>query len=351
MEYLFYGNILRKIAFPFSYTYKWITSFRNYLFDIRVLKSTKFDIPTIVVGNISVGGTGKTPQIEYLIRLLSKKYNVAVLSRGYKRKSKGFIIADETSNAEMIGDEPFQYFQKFKNISVCVDTDRVHGVQQLQKLKPETEVVLLDDAFQHRKIEGGLNILLTSYDNLYCDDSILPTGNLRESVVGAKRAQLIVVTKCPENLTENQQFEIIKKLNSSLYQTIFFSSISYDTVLKGDHKITITDLQGSEILLVTGIANPTPLLSHLEKNKIKYRHLKFKDHHHFSNQDIVTINNEFDKIKSNKKIVLTTEKDYVRIFVKLSNVNFIAIKTKFINHKTDFDNLINTYVESSTRNR
>ncbi len=344
-------NLIRKIAFPFSHIYKWITSFRNYLFDIRVLKSTKFDSPTIVVGNLSVGGTGKTPQIEYLIRLLSKKYNVAVLSRGYKRKSKGFIIADETSNAEMIGDEPFQYFQKFKNISVCVDADRVHGIQQILKLKPKVEVVLLDDAFQHRKIEGGLNILLTSYDNLYCDDSILPTGNLRESVVGAKRAQLIVVTKCPEKLTEDQQFEIAKKLNPSLYQTIFFSSISYDTVLKGDHEITITDLQESEVLLVTGIANPTSLLNYLEKNEIKYRHLKFKDHHHFSNQDIVTINNEFNQIKSNKKIVLTTEKDYVRIFEKLPNVNYIAIKTKFINHKKDFDNLINTYVESSTRNR
>ncbi|MCF6182088.1 tetraacyldisaccharide 4'-kinase [Lutibacter sp.] len=344
-------NLIRKIAFPFSFIYKWMTSFRNYLFDIRVLKSTKFDIPTIVVGNLSVGGTGKTPQIEYLIRLLSEKYTIAVLSRGYKRKSKGFIIADETSNAEMIGDEPFQYFQKFKNISVCVDADRVHGIQQILKLKLKVEVVLLDDAFQHRKIEGGLNILLTSYDNLYCDDSILPSGNLRESVVGSRRAQLIVVTKCPNKLTEDQQFEIAKKLNPSLYQTIFFSSISYDTVLKGDHEITITDLQESEILLVTGIENPTPLLNYLEKNEIKYRHLKFKDHHHFSNQDIVTINNEFNQIKSNKKIVLTTEKDYVRIFEKLPNVNYIAIKTKFINHKKDFDNLINTYVESSTRNR
>ena len=344
-------NFIRKIAFPFSFLYKWITSLRNYLFDINVLKSTEFDIPTIVVGNLSVGGTGKTPQIEYLIRLLSKKYKVAVLSRGYKRKSKGFVIADSNSNVEIIGDEPYQYFQKFKNVSVCVDADRVHGVQQLLNRKPKTEVVLLDDAFQHRKIKGGLNILLTSFDNLYCDDIILPTGNLRESAIGAKRAQIIVVTKCPEKLSENQLFKIAKKLNPSLYQTIFFTTISYDTVIKGADKITMDDLNGSEILVVTGIANPTPLLDHLKNNNIKYNHLKFKDHHQFSNQDITTIKQEFNKISSNKKIVLTTEKDYVRIFGKLPNVYYISIKTKFINHKKDFDNLINAYVESSTGNR
>ncbi|MFK5957850.1 MAG: tetraacyldisaccharide 4'-kinase [Lutibacter sp.] len=344
-------NLLRKIAFPFSYLYKWITSFRNYLFDIQFLKSTEFDIPTIVVGNLSVGGTGKTPQIEYLIRLLSEKYKVAVLSRGYSRKSKGFMIADETSNAEIIGDEPFQYFQKFKNISVCVDADRVHGVQQILKFKPNTELVLLDDAFQHRKIKGGLNILLTSFDNLYSDDSILPSGNLRETAKGANRAKLIIVTKCPEKLTEDEQFEIAKKLNPRLSQTIFFTSISYDTVLKGNQELQVEDLKGSEILLVTGIANPTPLLRYLENKNITCNHLKFKDHHHFSDQDIANIKNRFGEIQTNKKIILTTEKDYVRIFDKLPNVYYIAIKTIFINHKTDFNNLINTYVESSTRNR
>lgn len=343
-------NFLRKIAFPFSFLYKWITSFRNYLFDKGVLKSTAFKIPTIVVGNLSVGGTGKTPQIEYLIRLLHKKYKVAVLSRGYKRNSKGFIIANTNSNAEIIGDEPYQYFQKFKEITVCVDSDRVNGVQQLLQRKPKTEVVLLDDAFQHRKIKGGLNILLTSYDNLYCNDTLLPSGNLRESISGANRAQIIVVTKCPVELSENQQFEIAKKLKPNLYQTVFFTTISYDKTLKGINKLTIEELKDYEVLLVTGIANPMPLADYLKTNKISFKHLLFKDHHHFSSQDISTINLEFNKIQSNKKIVLTTEKDYVRIFAKLSNVYYIAIKTKFINHKTDFDNLINAYVESSTRN-
>ncbi len=344
-------NFIRKIAFPFSFLYKGITSLRNYLFDIGVFKETKFDIPTILVGNLSVGGTGKTPQIEYLIRLLSTKYNVAVLSRGYRRKTKGFVIADETSSADIIGDEPFQYYQKFKNIAVCVDEDRVHGLQQLLTLKPKTEVVLLDDAFQHRKIKAGLNILLTFFGDLYCDDKMLPTGNLRETINGAKRAKVIIVTKCPIPLSKEKQNEIIKKLNPETYQTIFFSSITYDTVLKGHGNLRIEDLQGSEILLITGIENPNPLLNYLEQNGIKYRHLKFKDHHNFTNKDIEFIQNEFNEIPSNKKIVLTTEKDYVRIFAKLPNVYYIAIKTKFINPKNDFDNLIKAYVESSTKNR
>lgn len=343
-------NFIRKIAFPFSFLYKGITSLRNYLFDNNLLKSTEFNIPTIVVGNLSVGGTGKTPQIEYLIRLLNGKYKVAVLSRGYKRKSTGFVIADINLNAEIVGDEPYQYFQKFKNITVCVDADRVHGVQEILKNKPKTEVVLLDDAFQHRKIKGGLNILLTSFGNLYSEDYLLPTGNLRESSAGAKRAQIIVVTKCPEKLAINQQLEISKKLRPKANQTVFFTTISYDSVLKGTKKLAIENLRDSEILLVTGIANPTPLLNYLKNNNIKCKHLKFKDHHHFTDQDITTIKKEFGKITSNKKIVLTTEKDYVRIFAKLPNVYYIAIKTLFINHKKDFDNLINTYVESSTRN-
>ncbi len=344
-------NFIRKIAFPFSFLYKWITSLRNFLFDKGLLKSIEFDIPTIVVGNLSVGGTGKTPQIEYLIRLLFKKYKVAVLSRGYKRKSKGFLIADNNTNAKIIGDEPYQYYQKFKEITVCVDADRVNGVQQLLKQQPNTEVVLLDDAFQHRKIKGGLNILLTSFNNLYSEDFLLPSGNLRESISGANRAQIIVVTKCPAELSEKQQFEVAKQLNPNLYQNLFFTTISYDKILKGTNKLTLDELNDYEVLLVTGIANPLPLTAYLKTNKITFKHLQFKDHHHFTDQDISLIKSEFGKMQSNKKIVLTTEKDYVRIFVKLSDVYYITIKTKFINHFKDFDNLIKAYVERSTRNR
>jgi tetraacyldisaccharide 4'-kinase len=198
-------NFLRKIVYPFAVLYGIITSIRNFLYDKNFLKSTKFKTPTLVVGNLSVGGTGKTPQIEYLIRLLQNDYKIAVLSRGYKRKSTGFIIADENASVELIGDEPFQYFKKFKNILICVDTDRTNAIQQLEKLENPPDIILLDDAFQHRKVDGGFNILLTDFNNLYVNDSMLPTGYLRENKSGAKRAQLIIVTKCPKTLSEPQK--------------------------------------------------------------------------------------------------------------------------------------------------
>jgi len=188
-------NFIRKILYPFSFVYWMVTTVRNWLYDAGIKKSTKFNIPTIVVGNLSVGGTGKTPQIEMLVRLLKDHYKLAVLSRGYKRKSKGFVLANSKVSVEELGDEPFQFFTKFSNIEVAVDGNRVRGIQQLLKLNTPPEIVLLDDAFQHRKVIGGYAILLTPYNDLYVNDTMLPTGNLRESVAGAKRAQVIVVTK------------------------------------------------------------------------------------------------------------------------------------------------------------
>ncbi len=342
-------SVFRKILYPFSLLYGVITSTRNYLFNIHVLKSTKFATPTIVVGNLSVGGTGKTPQIEYLIRLLQNDYKVAVLSRGYKRKSKGFLIADENATAESIGDEPFQYYQKFNDIIVCVDADRINGIKQLDSLKNRPDVILLDDAFQHRKVEGGFNILLTSFNDLYIDDFMLPTGNLRERVSGAERANIIVVTKCPSTLSEKEQFELTKKLNPTLYQTVFFTSIEYDNNLKGASVINLLEIENTDVLLITGIANPTPLLNYLKEKNIKFQHLKYPDHHSFNNNDLREINNRVANFKSKNSIVLTTEKDYVRIFEKINNLHFISIKTKFISHKIDFDNLIKKYVEQSSR--
>jgi tetraacyldisaccharide 4'-kinase len=189
--------ILRYLLFPFSFIYGWITTIRNFLFEKNILKSTSFEIPIIVVGNLSVGGTGKTPQIEYLIRLLSPKYKVATLSRGYKRKSTGFILANADATSELIGDEPYQLHQKFPNIHVAVDADRANGIQQLRSQKERPEVILLDDAFQHRKVKAGWYILLSSFDDLYFNDYVLPTGNLRESRKGASRADMIIITKCP----------------------------------------------------------------------------------------------------------------------------------------------------------
>ena len=206
-------SFIRKIVFPISIIYGIVTNIRNRMFDTGLLKSTRFELPVIAVGNLNVGGTGKTPQIEYLIRLLKASNKIAVLSRGYKRKTSGFVLADETSDAKQIGDEPFQYYQKFKDIKVAVDEKRVHGIEQLLTTNNPPEIVLLDDAYQHRKVNAGFYILLTSYEKLYANDYLLPTGNLRESKSGAKRAQVVIVTKCPENLSEQEQQKISKKLN------------------------------------------------------------------------------------------------------------------------------------------
>ncbi len=320
------------------------------MYNKGVLTSTKFEIPVIVVGNLSVGGTGKTPQIEYLIRLLKNKYKIAVLSRGYKRKTKGFIIADKFSDATKIGDEPFQYYQKFKDIIVAVDTDRVNGIKQLKKLHSPPEIILLDDAFQHRKVTAGFNILLTPYNDLYVDDTMLPTGNLREKIEGATRAQMIVVTKCPKELTDEQQFEVAKKLQPTLYQTVFFSKIVYDTNVKDElESIPINELKNYKVLLVTGIANPKPLTEFLIEKSIQFEHLKFGDHHNFSEKEINDIKKKFEKITSQKKIILTTEKDFVRLKSNL-DVYYLEIKIKFVDHGSDFDIKIMKYVEQSTRN-
>ena len=317
---------------------------RNYLYDAQLIKSTKFSTPTIVVGNLSVGGTGKTPQIEYLIRLLQNNYKVAVLSRGYKRKTKGFIIAKEGETAESIGDEPFQYYQKFSSIIVGVDENRTRGIHQLEQLDNPPEIILLDDAFQHRKVIGGLNILLTPYNDLYVDDFMLPTGNLREHKSGSKRASIIIVTKCPNEISEKERGIIAAKLELKANQTIFFTSISYDMKLKGTSEINLSEFENEELVLVTGIANPTPLTNYLKSKNIRLKHLKYPDHYHFKEQDIVAINEEV-KLLTNKKIVLTTEKDYVRIFADLPNLWYISIETKFVVHKANFDKLIKKYVE------
>ena len=338
-------NFLKKILYPFSLLYGLITQIRNVLFNKNVLKSNRFRTPTIIVGNLSVGGTGKTPQIEYLIRLLQPHYKIAVLSRGYKRKSKGFIIADENVSAEIIGDEPYQYYLKFPDVIVSVDANRTNGIQKLEALENPPDVILLDDAFQHRKVQGGLNILLTSYHNLYVNDVMLPTGTLRENISGAKRAQIIIVTKCPNGLNEKEQLEIVEKLKINANQTVFFTTIDYDDELKGETTINLSELKKEQIVLVTGIANPVPLTEYLESKYLKFNHLKFPDHHHFSTKEIVDIN----FLLTTSKLVLTTEKDYVRIFDRIKKLHFISIKTKFINHKKDFDNLINHYVEQSSR--
>lgn len=338
--------------YPFSLLYDEITKVRNKAYDKNLLPSYTFEVPIIGVGNLSVGGTGKTPMIEYLIRLLHKDYRTAVLSRGYKRKSQGFVLADEGSTFETLGDEPIQYFSKFRNITVAVDADRVNGIKQLLNQKPVPEVILLDDVLQHRRVSPGFTILLTSYDKLYTEDAVLPAGDLRENINGAKRSQIIVVTKCPEKLSENEQFKISKKLKPELNQTIFFTSIAYNGKIRSaTEEIELSDLKKYQVLLVTGIAKTKPLTDFLSQKKIEFTHISFPDHHNFSTRDIQSVRQRFDKMQSNKKILLTTEKDYVRLYPLLTeNVYFLPIETSFITNEKDFNKLILDYVRKNTRN-
>jgi len=344
-------GLLRKILYPFSILYGEITAVRNKFYNKGIFRSNKFNIPTIVVGNLSVGGTGKTPQVEYLVRLLQDAYKVAILSRGYKRSSKGFKVADAMTTVSDIGDEPMQYYTKFNKAIVAVDADRVQGITELSKLANAPEIILLDDAFQHRKVEAGLNILLTSYGNLYIDDKMLPSGNLREKIEGADRAQIIIITKCPDELNEQQQFEIAQKLKIELHQTVFFSTIKYGNEIIGKKgKMPINVLSNFEILLVTGIANTDTLTSFLNDQDINFQHLKFADHYNFTEKDHLKINKSYSKIKRDKKLILTTEKDYVRSFTGKDNFYYLPIKTEIIDHKEDFNKLIKKYVEQSSRN-
>lgn len=339
-------NLLRKILFPFAVLYGFITGIRNFLFDKGILKSYSFDIPIIAVGNLSVGGTGKTPQIEYLIRLLSPKYKVATLSRGYKRNSEGFIIANSTSNAAILGDEPFQLYQKFKNIQVAVDVDRKNGIEQLISQTEKPDIILLDDAFQHRKVKAGFYILLTAYGDLFSDDFMLPTGNLRESRSGAKRANVVIVTKCPENLSLDEQNRIKIRLSVSSNQELYFSFTEYDEFIYSEDKMKkVSDIRNVDKLLLAGIAKPDSFFAYLQsKNGLK---LEYPDHHHFTENDILEINN-----KSYNKLIITTEKDYVRLKGKLPSQQlfYLPIQSSFIAESENFDKTITNYVGTSTRN-
>lgn len=334
-------NLLRKILFPFAILYGFITSFRNFLFDKGVLKSYSFDLPIIAVGNLSVGGTGKTPQIEYLIRLLSDKYKVATLSRGYKRKSEGFVLADENANAAILGDEPFQFHQKFPNVQVAVDANRKNGIEQLLNQNTKPEIILLDDAFQHRKVKAGFYILLTAYNDLYADDYILPTGNLRESRIGAKRANIVIVTKCPANLSLDEQSSIKKKLRLAQNQELYFTYIDYDSAIFSEEKqLQVSDIKDSDKLLLAGIAKPEPFFKHLKMENDEL--LIFPDHHHFSDKDISDIKN-----KAQNKIIITTEKDYVRLKGQLpkEQLFYLPIKSSFVSNREGFDNSIFIYLD------
>ena len=335
-------NFLRKILFPLAFLYWLVTFIRNWLYDKGIFKSFSFDIPIIAVGNLSVGGTGKTPQIEYLIRLLSDNYKVAVLSRGYKRTTKGFILADENATASSIGDEPFQFYSKFPNIQLAVDANRKNGIENLLQLPNKPDVILLDDAFQHRKVKAGFYILLTAYDDLFCDDNILPFGNLREPSSGKKRADMIIVTKCPKDLSELAQQKIKEKLK--VKQQVFFTTIQYDDFVFGnDSQLLVSEIQSESKVLVAGIAKPKLFFDFLKNDNDET--LVFPDHHDFSKQD-----GELILAKANGREIITTEKDFVRLngLLPKSQLFYLPIKSVFLN--TNIDKTIEDYVGQSARN-
>lgn len=334
-------TFIRKFLFPFALIYGLITVLRNRLFDWGWLRATSFQLPVIVVGNLSVGGTGKTPQVEFLIRLLADSYKIATLSRGYKRQTKGFVLADSHDNALSLGDEPFQYHQKFPTIQVAVDANRTNGIQQLLVQKNKPNVILLDDAYQHRKVKAGLYILLTAYNDLYADDFMLPVGNLRELRKGANRAKIIVVTKCPEDLSFEEKNKIKTKLALAPNQALFFSAIAYDSyVYSTNNSLALEAIKNQEKVLLAGIAKPKPFFDFLKNDSDLC--VTYPDHHHFSEKDLEEI-----KAKAAGKIIITTEKDYVRL--KDSSIQnqlyYLPIKSKLLGNESLFEKLILDFIK------
>lgn len=355
-------KILSPILFPLSLLYGLIVFIRNRFYDYKIFKSLQFNIPLISVGNITVGGTGKTPHIEYLVNLLKSEFKVATLSRGYKRKTKGFILSTQESTDREIGDEPRQIKQKFPKIDVAVDANRTNGINQLATLNKNLDVILLDDAYQHRKVSANLSILLIDYSRPIDKDFILPFGNLREQAFEKKRANIIIITKSPEDLKPIDRRIIFNELKPYPFQHLFFTTFDYG-ILKSvfnssDNQNNNGNFKGFDILLVTGIANPKPLKEHIAENISKnIRILEYSDHYNFKESDIKKLERKFNSIVSDKKIIITTEKDAMRL-QKFSNIAnnlkgsffYIPIQVKFLNNRTDnFNQQIIEYVRKNKK--
>lgn len=308
---------LNRSLYPLACLYRLGVWVRNKMYDWGICRSKSFDIPVISIGNIAVGGTGKTPHTEMIIELLKKDFSIAVLSRGYKRKTSGYVIADDKANANKIGDESYQIYCKYPDITVAVDEDRADGITKLMSMKtPFVEVVVLDDAFQHRKVDVGLNILLTDYNRMYCDDAVLPVGRLREPMKSKSRADIVIVTKCPKDMKPIEYNILSKRLELFPYQKLFFSSIEYEPLAKlsqFESKLYTADLQTKYILLVTAIASETQIMNSLKERSKQVVSLRFSDHHYFSNKDIAKICRAFEKIESDDKIIVVTEKDATKL--------------------------------------
>ena len=346
---------------PFSWIYGSIVRFRNWLFDMGLKKSKSFSIPIISVGNITVGGSGKTPHVEYLIRLLHDKAKIAVLSRGYKRKSHGYVLAEESTTMPEIGDEPFQMHQKFSDIYVAVDAKRARGIENLQndEATKDVDVVLLDDAFQHRYVKPGTNILLVDYHRLIIYDKMLPAGRLREPLSGKNRADIVIITKCPKDLKPMEFRVLTKAMDLYPFQKLYFTSIDYDTP-KGvfeEKQIELDKLQDYHVLLLTGIASPKQMEHDLKPMTKDITNLSFGDHHSFKGKDIDRINDAFESMPE-PRIIITTEKDAVRLreteglYEKVkSNMYELPIKVSFmLDQQDNFNEKIISYVRKNSRN-
>jgi len=348
----FFLKSFRILLLPFSLLYLLGVWVRNRMYDKNVLKSASFGLPLICVGNLSVGGTGKSPMVEYLVGLLKGRYKVATLSRGYKRKTKGYALAGEKTTALEIGDEPMQFHTKFPEVPVAVGEERLVAIPQLLHDRPETKAIILDDAFQHRSVKAGLNILLTDYNNLFTRDFYLPTGDLRDLKSSYRRTEIIVVTKCPRTLDVAEKQKLTKEINPQPGQHLFFTTIEYS---RAYHILTKEERRvdkEAEVLLVTGIANPKPLKKLLEENSYAYHMLSYADHHIFTIDDLRDIKKEFEKIKSKNKVILTTEKDAVRL-VKFSEelallpVFVVPVSHQFLfNEGEQFDKLVTDFINN-----
>ena len=343
---------------PLSWLYGFIVSLRNELFNLGILKERTFKIPIISVGNITVGGSGKTPHVEYLIRLLHNDVKVGVLSRGYKRKSHGYILANDSSTMRDLGDEPFQMKQKFSNIYVAVDKNRCNGIEHLtqDQKSSDVDVILLDDAFQHRYVKPGLNILLVDYHRLIIYDRLLPAGRLREHLSGKQRADIVIITKCPKDLKPMEFRILTKAMDLFPYQKLFFSTIDYDVPYALFSDAT-TSLSKQNILLLTGIASPEQMENDMKNKCRSVTSLAFDDHHLFTLKDAERINDACAALPS-PKIILTTEKDSTRLYhleglsTEARDALFVLpIKIKFLlNQGEYFNNKIINYVRKNSRN-
>jgi len=352
-----YSNIFLKsfriLLFPLAVVYWLIIYIRNKLFDKGMIGSATFGLPLICVGNLSVGGTGKSPMVEFLVRNLKGYYKVATLSRGYKRKTKGYALANDKSDALEIGDEPMLFHLKFPDVPVAVGEERLDAISQLLHDRPGTQSIILDDAFQHRAIKAGMNILLTDYNNLFTRDFYLPTGDLRDLKSSYKRAEIIVVTKCDPGIEEKEKTMVIDEIKPLAHQHIFFTANKYaDPYHIVKKEITIKLKEGTEVLLVTGIANPQPLKDLLLEHSEIYFMLHYPDHYIFTIDDWKDIKKRFDKIEGANKIILTTEKDAVRLAKfreQLNNIPLYVIPLEhhfLFNEEDKFLSLVKNYIQN-----